>query len=80
VAGANMAKSTIRKKRNKLTIILLSPFLIFAFIAGWSLYCIGQSWQKNIKQTQQQTNKTPPKQDNIALTVIPQQEEQILAN
>jgi hypothetical protein len=74
-----MAKSTTRTKRSKLTIILLSPLLIFVFIAGWSLYCIGQPWQ-HTKQTQQPTNKTPTEQDTLELLVIPQQEEQILAN
>lgn len=74
-----MTKSITRTKRSKLTIILLSPLLIFAFIAGWSLYCIGQPWQ-HITQTQQPTNKTPTKQDTIELLVIPQQEEQVQAN
>jgi len=74
-----MTKSTSRTKRSKLAIILLSPLLIFAFIAGWSLYCIGQPWQ-HIKQTQQTTNQIPTKHDAVELLVIPQQEEQIQAN
>jgi uncharacterized membrane protein len=79
MAGTDMTKSTGRKKRNKLALILLAPILPIVFIAGWSLYWIGQSWNQNIKQLQKSTNKTPPKQDEVELIVIPQQEEQILA-
>ena len=75
-----MTKPTTRKKRNKLTVALLAPILIIVFIVGWSLYWIGQSGQLKVKQPQKLINKTPPKQDNIKLIMIPQQEEQILAN
>jgi hypothetical protein len=75
-----MTKPTTRKKRSKLTVALLAPIFLIVFIAGWSLYWIGQSWQQNTKQPQKPINKTTPKQDNIELIMIPQQEEQILAN
>jgi cytoskeletal protein RodZ len=77
--GVDMTKSTSRKKRNKLTVILLAPILALVFIAGWSLYWIGQSWHQNTKQPQKLTNNTQTKQDEIELIMIPQ-EEQILAN
>ena len=75
-----MTKPTNRKKRSKLTVALLAPILIIVFIVGWSLYWIGQSRQPNTKQPQKTINKTPAKQDNVKLIVIPQQEEQILAS
>ena len=71
---------TSRKKRSKLTVVLLAPILIIVFIVGWSLYCIEQPGQLNEKQPQKSINKTPAKQDNIELIMIPPQEEQILAN
>ena len=74
-----MAKSTSRKKRNKLTVALLAPILLIVFIVGWSLYWIGQSGQPKAKQPQKPINKTPAKQDEVELIMIPQ-EEQILAN
>ena len=75
-----MTKLTTRKKRSKLTVALLAPILIIVFIVGWSLYWIGQSRQLNEKQPQKSINKTPTKQGNIELIMIPPQEEQILAN
>ncbi|MGA3288882.1 MAG: hypothetical protein ABSD42_01405 [Candidatus Bathyarchaeia archaeon] len=75
-----MTKLTTRKKRSKLTVALLAPILIIVFIVGWSLYWIGQSRQPNTKQPQKTINKTPTKQDNIELIVIPPQEKEILAN
>jgi flagellar basal body-associated protein FliL len=75
-----MTKPTPRKKRNKLTTVLLAPILIIVFIVGWSLYWIGQSGQRNTKQPQKPINKTPPKQDNVELIVISPKEQQILAN
>jgi Tfp pilus assembly protein PilO len=80
MAGVDMTKPTTRKKRSKLTVALLAPILIIVFIVGWSLYWIGQSRQPNTKQPQKTINKTPAKQDNVKLIVIPQQEEQILAS
>ena len=76
-----MAKSISRKKRNKLTVILLSPILIIVFIVGWSLYWIGQSGKPKTKQPQKPINKTLAEQSaEVELVMIPQQEEQILAN
>ena len=75
-----MTKPTNRKKRNKLTVALLAPILAIVFIVGWSLYWIGQSGQPKAKLPQKPINKTPPKQDEVELIMIPQQEEQILAN
>jgi hypothetical protein len=70
-----MTKPISRKKRNKLTVALLAPILIIVFIVGWSLYWIGQS-----KQPEKTINKTPAKQDEFELIVIPPQEKEILAN
>jgi Tfp pilus assembly protein PilO len=75
-----MTKPATRKKRDKLTVALLAPILIIIFIVGWSLYWIGQSGQLNTKQPQKPINKTPAKQDNIELIMIPPQEKEILAN
>ena len=81
MAGANLTKPpSSRKKRSKLTVALLAPILTIVFIVGWSLYWIGQSRQPNTKQPQKTINKTPTKQDNIELIVIPPQEKEILAN
>ena len=79
VEGTDMIKPTSRKKRSKLTIILLAPFVAIIFIAGWSLYCIGQPWHQKTKQPHKPTNKTPTQQDELELIMIPQ-EQQILAN
>jgi hypothetical protein len=79
VEGTDVIKPVSRKKRSKHTIILLAPFVALIFLAGWSLYCIGQPWHKNKKQPQKPTNKTPAKQDEVEFQMIPQ-EEQILAN
>ena len=75
-----MTKPTNRKKRGKLTILLLAPILAIVFIAGWSLYWIGQSTQPQTKQPQKPTNKTPTNQNEIELIIIPKQEEQTLTN
>jgi nitrogen fixation-related uncharacterized protein len=75
-----MTKPTTRKKRDKLTVALLAPILIIVFIVGWSLYWIGQSGQLKEKQPQKPIKKTPAKQDNIELIMIPPQEKEILAN
>jgi len=74
-----MAKPTNRKKRNKLTVALLSPILIIVFIVGWSLYFIGQSRQPKAKQPQKPFKKTPAQQDEIELIVIPQEEKQTVS-
>ena len=79
-AGTIMTRSTSRKKRSKLTRLLLSPIMLIVFVAGWSLYCIGQpSSRQNIKQPIKLADSTGKKQDAVELVVIPQQE-QILAN
>lgn len=69
-----MTKTVSRKKRNKLTIILLAPILAPMFLFGWTLYHIGQTSQK---QPQKPTNKIPAKQEEIELTMIPQEEQTI---
>jgi len=75
-----MTKPSTRKKRNKLTIALLAPICIIIFIAGWSLYWIGQPRRPNTKPQQKPIKKAPAEQDQIELIVIPQQEKEILAN
>jgi hypothetical protein len=73
-----MKKPTSRKKRNKLTAILLAPILSIIFIAGWSLYWIGQSRLQDAKKPENPINSSA-KQDEFELIVIPQ-EEQMLTN
>jgi flagellar basal body-associated protein FliL len=75
-----MTKPTSRKKRNKLTTILIAPIIVIVFVVGWSLYWIGQSRHQNTKQPQKTANKTHAMQDEIELIMIPQQEEQPLTN
>ena len=75
-----MTKPTSRKNRNKLTMLLIAPIISIVFIAGWSLYWIGQIGHQNTKQLQKLTSKPLAKQDEVELIVIPQQEEQILAS
>jgi predicted negative regulator of RcsB-dependent stress response len=72
-----MPKTTKTKKRNKLTRILLLPILAPIFLIGWTLYQIGQTEQK---QPQKPTTKTPTKQSQIELMMIPPEEKQILTN
>jgi len=73
-----MTKPTIRKKRSKLKVALLSPILIVVFIVGWSLYFIGQSGQPKSKQPQKLIIKKPAQPNEIELMAIPQEERQIL--
>ena len=75
-----MAKSIRRKKRNKLTVILLSPILAVLFLVGWSFSWIGQMGETKAKQPPKAINKTPTKQDKVELIMIPQIEEEIPAN
>ena len=75
-----MTKSTRRKKRNKLTVILLAPIIATLFLVGWSLSWIGQTGETKPKQPQKPINKTPVKQDKVELIMIPQLEEEIPAN
>jgi hypothetical protein len=75
-----MIKPTFRKKRSKLAMILLIPIFPIVFLAGWSLYCIGESWhQNNTNLLQKPTNNTSTKQEETELVMTPQ-EEQIIAN
>jgi len=67
-----MTKPTNRKKRSKLARILFAPIFPLFFIAGWSLYCIGQPGHQNTKQPQTTTAKTSTKQDAVELFMIPQ--------
>jgi hypothetical protein len=73
-----MIKPTIRKKRSKLKVALLSPIFIAVFIVGWSLYFIGQSELPKSKQPQKPVIKKPAQPNEIELIVIPQEERQIL--
>ena len=72
-----MTNNTSRKKASKLKVILFAPILIFTFLIGWSLYCLGQ----NDKPTKQKTtkpkptNKAPVNEETLELTVIPQEKE-----
>jgi len=75
-----MNKPTARKKRGKITIAILAPILTILFIVGWTLYCIGQRSPTKEKQVQKPINKTPTKQDNIELIMIPQDEKEIITN
>ncbi len=64
-----------RKKRSKLTILLLAPIMAFTFIVGWSLYWIGNTKHK---KPQTPTTKIQTEQDLVQLMVIPKQEEQTI--
>jgi flagellar basal body-associated protein FliL len=75
-----MTKPTNRKNRSKLTMLIVAPILSLVFMAGWSLYWIGQSGNQNTKQLQKPISKSLSKQDEVELIVIPQQEEQIIAS
>jgi hypothetical protein len=70
-----MVKITGRKKRSKLTAAILSPILLIVFIVGWVLFITGQSRPRKMKQTQKPIKSTPAPQDNVALIVIPAEEE-----
>jgi hypothetical protein len=66
-----MANPTQRKKRSRLTRILLLPAFLPIFVFGWSLYWIGQS-KRNPKR--RPNNKTPKNQEQITIAVIPKEE------
>jgi hypothetical protein len=72
-----MTKRPTRKKRSKLTILLLAPVMALTFIVGWSLYWIGNTKHK---QPQAPTPKKQTEQDPVQLSVIPRQEEQTITN
>ena len=63
-----MTRLTPRKKRNKITRVLLSPVLAAFFLVGWTLYWIGQ---KGTKQPKKPSNKT---------TAIQTEELELLSN
>lgn len=72
-----MTKRPNRKKRSKLTIIILAPVLALTFIIGWTLYWIGNTKHK---QQHSASPKIHAKQDPVHLIVIPRQEEQTITN
>jgi flagellar basal body-associated protein FliL len=75
--GDEMTKHQNRKKRSKLSVLLLAPVMALTFIVGWSLYCIGNTKHK---QPQAPTLKMHAEQDPVQLMVIPTQEEQTITN
>ena len=75
-----MIKPNRRKKRSKLVAILIAPIVGIILVIGWGLYWIGDSRQQKTKKPQKTIDKTRAKQDEVELIMIPQQEEQILAN
>jgi flagellar basal body-associated protein FliL len=72
-----MTKRHNRKKRSKLTILLLAPIMALTFIVGWSLYWIGNTKHKQKHFT---TQKIQTENDPIQLMVITEQEEQTITN
>jgi flagellar basal body-associated protein FliL len=76
-AGDEMTKRSTRKKRSKLTIIILAPVLALTFMVGWTLYWIGNT---KPKQPQAPTPKMHAKQDPVQLIAIPTQEEHTITN
>jgi hypothetical protein len=72
-----MTKRPNRKKRSKLTILLLAPIMALTFIVGWSLYWIGNTKHKQKHST---TQKIQTENDPIQLMVITKQEEQTITN
>ena len=72
-----MTKRPNRKKRSKLTILLLAPVMALTFMVGWSLYWIGN---RQHKQPHSAAPKIHAKQDPVQLMVIPTQEEQTITN
>jgi flagellar basal body-associated protein FliL len=70
-----MTKRPNRKKRSKLTTLLLAPVIALTFIVGWSLYWIGNKQQKQTKAT---NPKIHAEQDPVELMVIPMREEQTI--
>jgi hypothetical protein len=72
-----MTQLNNRKKRSKLTRFLLSPLMLIVFMAGWSLYSIGEPSHQNNIQPQKPTNNTSKKQDEIEFSIISQEEQMI---
>jgi hypothetical protein len=69
-----MANPTQRKKRSRLTRIILLPALVPIFVIGWSLYWIGQSKNNPKHPKHRPNNKTPKKQEEITIGVISKEE------
>ncbi|MGA2524008.1 MAG: hypothetical protein ABSF65_07650 [Candidatus Bathyarchaeia archaeon] len=79
IVGADMTK-TNRKKRSKLAIALLSPILVIVFAVGWIFYILGQrSEQSKTIDARKPVTKSPSKQNEIELMVIPPKEEEVIA-
>ena len=72
-----MTKRPNRRKRSKISILLLAPVMALTFIVGWSLYWIGNTKHK---QHHAPTPKIHIEQDPVQLMVIPVQEEQTITN
>jgi hypothetical protein len=72
-----MTKAPKKRKRSKLTILLLAPIMAFTFIIGWSLYWIGNT---KLKQKHSTDPKIRTDHDPIQLMVIPNQEEKAITN
>jgi flagellar basal body-associated protein FliL len=75
--GDEMTKRQNRKKRSKLSVLLLTPVMALTFVVGWSLYWVGST--KN-KQPQAHSPKIHAEQDPVQLMVISMQEERTITN
>jgi hypothetical protein len=72
-----MTKPVTRKKRSKITKVLLFPLLAIFFLVGWSFYWIGQ---KETKQPKKPLGKTTSRQkEELEVIVIPQEERTLLS-
>ncbi|HUJ84390.1 MAG TPA: hypothetical protein VLV84_02160 [Candidatus Acidoferrales bacterium] len=70
---------TNKKKRSKLAIALLSPILVIVFAVGWIFYILGQhSEQPKTMGARKPVAKSPSKQNEIELMVIPPKEEEVI--
>ncbi len=69
-----MAKTTPRKQRSKIEIILLAPLLAVIFLFGWTLYNIGEP---NHTHKQKPTKIRVRSQEDIELMAIPRDEQSI---
>jgi flagellar basal body-associated protein FliL len=70
-----LTKTPHRKKRSKVTIILIAPIAALIFLVGWSFYWIGKAGYKK-----QKLNKTIARPENVQLMAIPLQEERTIEN
>jgi hypothetical protein len=72
-----MTKPATRKKRSKITKVLLFPLLGIFFLVGWSFYWIGQ---KETKQPKKPLGETTSRQkEELVVIVIPQEEKTLLS-